>query len=81
MNRPITSPNIMPIASTTGKTTQGSSPLSSEAATTVVRARMPLTDRSMPPEMITKVSPTTMTIRNGAVLNRLKNACPSRMAG
>ena len=42
---------------------------------------MPLTERSMPPEMMTNVSPTTQISRKGVVLNRLKKAWPSRMAG
>ncbi len=82
MNKPITNPKSIPISRTTGKIIHALQPIwSSDAATTVVRARMPLTERSMPPEMITKDSPTTVTIKNGAASIRLKNACPSRIAG
>ena len=81
MKYPMTTPKTMPIKSITGNTTHGFQPrLIREAATTVVRARMPLTDRSIPPETMTNVSPTTQMIRNGVVMNRLKNACPSCIA-
>jgi hypothetical protein len=81
MKNPITTPKTMPIRSITGNTTHGFQPmLIRDAATTVVSARMPLTDRSMPPDTMTNVSPTTQMIRNGVVTNRLKKACPSCIA-
>ena len=81
MNRPITAPNSRPITSISGMTSHGSHPsVSSAAEATVVSATTPPTDRSIPPEMITRPSPTTRMSRNGVVVNRLKNDWPSRMA-
>ena len=82
MKNPITAPNTRPITSMSAMTTTGSQPsLRSTAEATVVSATTPLTDRSMPPEMMTSPSPTTRMSRKGVVMNRLRKACPSRMAG
>ncbi len=46
----------------------------------VVSATIDPTDRSMPPEMITKVMPTATTSRNPLSINRLTNTCGDRKA-
>ena len=51
----------------------------SAAEATVVRATTPPTDRSIPPDRITKVMPIALISRNGVARNRLRKTCGSRM--
>ncbi len=78
MNRP----NRQPIASTSGRICQNVQPYfcASVAEIMVVSATIDPTDRSMPPEMITKVMPTATTSRNPLSINRLTNTCGDRKA-
>ncbi len=80
MKKPIVAPMTMPIASMRSITTHGShSPRSSAAEATVVSAMTPPTDRSIPPDRITKVMPIALIRRNGLARKRLRNTCGSRI--
>ena len=75
-------PKAAPIASISSITIQGFQPARSNAAeTVVVKAITPLTERSIPPEITTNVSPIVLIKRKGVVMNKVKNTCPSRMPG
>ncbi|CKU68729.1 Uncharacterised protein [Mycobacterium tuberculosis] len=73
-------PKAVPITSTSGITTPGLQPCfsTSEADTMVVNAITEPTDRSMPPERITKVMPTATTMRKALSISRLRNTCAEK---
>ena len=64
MKPPMIAPRAIPISSMSRTTIQGLMPSRSMAAVaTVVRAMTPLTDRSIPPDRITRVMPTALISR------------------
>ncbi|MDT4889734.1 hypothetical protein FQZ97_1264760 [compost metagenome] len=80
MSRPMNAPKAVPIASTSGITMAGLHPCfsTSEADTIVVSAITEPTDRSMPPDRITKVMPTATTMRKALSISRLRNTCAEK---
>ncbi len=68
------------MASTSGMTTRGLQPWCSTSAaeTMVVSAITEPTDRSMPPDRITKVMPTATTMRKALSISRLRNTCAEK---
>ena len=76
-------PSVEPISSISGMTRNGLSPSFSSrcAEATLVSAITAPTDRSMPPEMITRVRPMEPISRKALSMNRLKKVCALRMPG
>ncbi len=68
-------PKQVPISSTTGTAAAGLQPWrsTSDANTMVVSATTAPTDRSMPPERMTKVMPTATMMRKALSISRLRN--------
>jgi hypothetical protein len=77
IRRPMVAPNSVPMASTSGIAMAGLHPCfsTSEAETMVVSAITDPTDRSMPPDRITKVMPTATMHRKALSIKRLRNTC------
>ena len=82
MKKPIVAPNAMPMSSIRAITSHGSMPLPRRRAAeaTVVRATTPPTDRSIPPDTMTKVIPMALMSRNGIARSMLRKTCGSRIA-
>ncbi|MCY1312678.1 hypothetical protein D9M70_631210 [compost metagenome] len=68
-------PKAVPMSSTSGIATAGLQPRcsTSAASTMVLSATTEPTERSMPPERITKVMPTATMIRKALSISRLRN--------
>jgi hypothetical protein len=80
ISKPMNAPKAVPIAAPAESPRPGSTRgcSTSEADTIVVSAITEPTERSMPPERITKVMPTATMIRKALSISRLRNTCAEK---
>jgi hypothetical protein len=80
ITRPIAAPNSAPPASSNGISSSGGQCARStpQASSMVVKATTEPTDRSMPPDRITKLMPIATTSRKALSISRLRNTWPEK---